>query len=424
MGKFKAKAFKDLLQSFRRPVQNEKGIAMLIAVACLLLITYIAIEVTYDTNIEYAVNANGLTRLKAYYAAKAGVDIGLLRVKVFQKVLASPAGKALGSNADMIWNFPFAWPLPVPPDLNAVDKDMINKLQKESLMDGSYFLTIEDEGSKIDLNDLNSPSKTLRDSTRQQILGIFAQKMKNDQDFSQKFSGTRFEDLVDAIQGWGSPISKMENGQDKRQAYREMNNRVGSEYFPPNRPFRTVAELRMVPGVTDEIYDILEPLLTVSGMKGINPNIASKEILKSLDEGMTDEVVVELVKRRDDKELGGPYKDANDFWTYAKNKGAQIQGDTTKVPLIFDNIMNFRIRSTGQFGNISSEITAIVMDYAQTAGKIKTAYGKDQQSQQNQQNSPATTPPTNPPASTANKPATASDGSSKGAPRIVYWSEK
>jgi general secretion pathway protein K len=410
---------KILGNSLRRPLTNNRGIAIMIAVACLLMITYIAIEVTYDTSIEYAVNSNGLNRLKSYYAAKAGVDIALLRIKVFQKV-QNQFGKQLGPNADMlneIWRMPFAWPLPVPDDVNAVDKDAIKEMVKDSTMDASYIVTIEDEGSKIDLNDLASPSQVLRDNARNQLLAIFTQKLKTDEEFNRKYSSTNFDDLISSIQGWMTSTSKLSNGQDKRQGYEELNSSTNTgDYFPPNRAFRSIAELHMVPMMNDDFYALLEPVVTIYGMKGINPNIATKDVLKSLDAGITDEVADELIKRREDPNLGGPYKDSQDFWSYATGKGARLEGDPNKVPLIFDSIMNFRIKSIGQYASVSSEITAIVMDFAQTAGKMKGYLDKEKPSP-----TPSVSPTPTPSPSASN---TASDAQNSGPPRIVYWNEK
>ncbi len=413
---------KILGKQLRQPLSNNRGVAILIAVACMMIVTYIAIEVTYDTRIEYEVNANGMNRIKSYYAAKAGVDLALLRIKVFQKV-QSQFGKQLGSSAGMldeIWRFPFAWPLPVAPEVNAVEKDNIQKLVKESIMDSSYIVTIEDEGSKLDLNDLISPSKVLRENAKKQLLSVFTEKMKSDDEFSRKYSNTRFEELIGSIEGWMSSTSRTSAGQDKMPAYSELNTKAGSQAFPPNRGFRTLAELRMVPDMNDDFFDLLEPIVTIYGMKGINPNIANKAVLKSLDPGITDEVVSELMKRREDQNLGGPYKDAQDFWGYATSKGAQIQGKTDDIPLVFESIMNFRIRSTGQFGNVSSEITAIVMDFAQTASKIKNYVSKEKPPPASGDDSAGGGNPTTPKA----EPKTESDAANKGAPRIVYWSEK
>ena len=291
------------------------------------------------------------------------------------------------------------------------------------MMDSSYIVTIEDEGSKIDLNDLNSVSKILRDSTKKRIIAIFEQRKKSDPAFEHTYSSFNFSDFVDTIQGWMSATTKLDNGNDKRAAYSEMNSAAGvSDAFPPNRSFRTLGELHMVPGMTDVFYDMLAPLVTIYGMKGINPNLTSKDIIKSLDPGITDEIADEVIKRRDDPKLGGPYKDAQDFWNFVKSKNARLENDTKDIPLIFDTIMNFRIRSTGEYAGATKEITAIVMDVSKAASKMSDYINQEKAAA----NPPPGNPPGNPPGTpAAAKPAAAtSDSSNKGPPRIVYWYER
>lgn len=413
----------------RKTLKQQTGIAMMVALAALLLIVYLAMELTYESNVEYTVNSQNLNRLKAYYAAKSGLDLALLRVKIFQKV-SSQLGDQLGGNAGMldeIWRFPFAWPLPPMDELSEVDQDAMKTAVKDSFMDSSYLTTIEDEGSKIDLHDLVSKSKVLRDQARKQILNIFENQKKNDRDFEQKYSSLNFEELVNQINDFMSSTTQSANGSgDKRGAFAELNSEAQVDIFPPNRAFRTMAELRFIPLMTDDLYQLLEPRITIYGMKGINPNLASKEVLLSLDPGLTTEVVDELIKRRTTMTEGGPYKNAEDFWSYAQTKGARLEGDTAEIPLIFDAITNFRIRSTGEFAGATREISVIVMDLDRIALKVAEQIKKeedeekkksgDSSGQQGQSEGQGGQPGK---TATKQKP-----NIPKGPPRIVWWSEK
>lgn len=392
----------------------------MLAIACLMLIMYFANEVSYDSNVEYLVNSQGLNRVKAYYAAKSAMQLSLLRIKIYQQA-QSKFGAQLGNSPllDQIWKFPFAWPLPIPDELNAIDKENFKKLTKESSMDASYFVTIEDEGSKIDLNDLNSPSKVLRETTKKQLLNIFEQKKKDDEVFARIHGNVNFEELVNRIADWMSNKSESLNGGDKRSAYADLNQEAQSDYYPPNRGFRTLAELHMVPGMNDDFYTLLEPKITIYGMKGINPNLATKDVLKSLDPAMTDEVVAEIVKRRDSEDLGGPFKcdqngGSSDFWNFVQQKGVRVQGNPEEIPLICDTVMNFKIKSTGEFGSATREITAIVMDLNKTASKVKTYVDKEK----SKDNDPNKKEDPN------KKNTDTKDPIPKGPPRIVYWNER
>ncbi|MDG0817444.1 type II secretion system minor pseudopilin [Bdellovibrio svalbardensis] len=407
-----------LASPLNKPLNNNRGIALMVAIACVMMIMYFAMEVSYDANVEYLVNSQGLNRVKAYYAAKSGMQLSLLRIKIYQQA-QDKFGAQLGANnamLDQIWQFPFAWPLPIPDEMSVVDKDSFKKLVKDSSMDASYIVTIEDEGSKIDINDLNSPSKTLQEITKTQLLNIFEQKKKSDEEFARKYSNVRFEELINTIADWGSSKSQSLNGGDKRSRFSELNQESQSDSYPPNRAFRSLAEMHMVPGMTDEFYDLLASRVTIYGMKGINPNIASKEVLKSLDPGMTDEAVSAIIKRRNDANEGGPFKNAEDFWAFVQQKGVRTEGKTDLVPLIFESVFNFKIRSTGEFAGATREITAIVMDFNKTAAKIKTYTDKDKKDA-------GGAPPPGSGGGTGAKSGTKIP-LAKGPPRIVYWNER
>ncbi|MEK2645097.1 type II secretion system minor pseudopilin [Bdellovibrio sp. BCCA] len=413
---------KALGRQLNRPLSNNRGVALMIAIAAIMLIMYFAMEVSYDSNVEYLVNSQGLNRVKAYYAAKSGMQLSLLRIKIYQQA-QDKFGAQLGNSAllDQIWKFPFAWPLPIPDELSAVDKDNFKKIFKESSMDASYIATIEDEGSKIDLNDLNSPSKSLQESTKKQLLNIFEQKKQEDEQFARDYSNTRFDELVNNIADWMTPKATSLNGGDKRAKYGELNQLSQSDYYPPNRGFRTLAELHMIPGMTDDFYNLLEPRVTIYGMKGINPNLATKDVLKSLDPGMTEEAVTAIIKRRETESEGGPFKcdkdgGSADFWNFVQqNTRVRLMGDPKDIPLTCDTVMNFKIKSTGEFAGATREITAIVMDLNKSATKIKSFTDKEKQPDPNDKNK------TDP--NQKNQQAQ-KDKIPKGPPRIVYWNER
>ena len=179
----------------------------------------------------------------------------------------------------------------------------------------------------------------------------------------------------------------------------------------------------MVPGMNDTFFDLLAPRVTVYGMKGINPNLASAEVLKSLDPAMTTEVAKEIIKRRDNAEEGGPFKcnqtgGSDDFWNFVESKGIRPEGKVEEIPLICDSVINFKIRSTGEFAGASREITAIVMNLQKTADKVKTYVKKDQSQDQQQQQQQVGQ------QGQQGQQQSQSAQIPKGPPRIVYWNEK
>jgi general secretion pathway protein K len=402
------------LRSRRNPAKNNRGVAMLMAVSAVALITYLAMEVMYDSTVEYTVNAQALNRLKAYYAAKSGMDVGLLRVKIYQSVVKRTKGKDLGpfgAMIDQIWQFPFAWPMPVPEDMNTVDKDMAQKIVKDSIFDGTFSLSIQDEGSKIDLSDLISESKTLREITQKRLVEIFSSKVETDDEWRAKYGNYRFDELINNIADWMSPKNESLNGGTKGDGYSDLNQ--GRQYFPPNRGFRTLQEMRMVKDMNDEFFDVLSPRVTIYGMRGVNPNIASEEILMSISPGITKEVVAKIMERRNDKN-SPPFAKAEDFWSFVEGLSEARFRDQEhkKVPLSFATLVTFRISSIGEYSGSAREIIAVVTDIDTTAERIKEFIEKDKKDDD---------PNYKPPPAPANPPA---KNLPKGPPRIVYWSER
>ena len=355
------------------------------------------------------------------------MQIALLRVKIFQQVSQLPIPEAYRSQVDQIWKFPFAWPLPIAEDLNAVDRDTMKQVTAESLMDMQYTHSIEDEGSKIDLNDLASPSKKLREVTKKQLLNVFEQKINTDDEFRSEFQNTNFEEIVNRIADWMSESNTSIAGGDKRSSFSEL-----GQGYPPNRGFRTIEELKLVPGMTEDLYNLLSPRITIYGMKAINPNTASKEVLLSLDPGMTDEAVTEAISRRDNPDLGGPFKgngaECNtDFKNFVESRGARLAPEFEQIPMICDKVFNFRIKSTGLFGSgnyaLQKTITAYVVDINKSAAQIKTYVDKEKAEENPQQ--PGTNPDGTPKQGQTGSTSSTSkqEPLPKGPPRVVYWTE-
>ena len=299
----------------KRILNGRRGVAMLIAVFTVTFVIFLAMEISDQSLAEYFASSGEVKKVQAYYAAKSCLQLGLLRVKAYQ-VATGALGKALPDTSmlDMIWKFPFSNPLALPKEISAFDKSSFKDFGKKSYMKHEFFQQIYAEGGKIDINDLGSPSKTLQQRTRRQILErLLARVQNNDDPFSERYSNFNFEELINNITDWIDEDSSGLNGSGERALYSDLRN----EFLPPNRPMKTIEELHMVAGMTDEIYAVLAPEVTLFGVKGININQAEQEVLFSLfsryDKETALELVQKIIQRRNDPNLGGPFKDENDF---------------------------------------------------------------------------------------------------------------
>src|SRR5580704_8333441 len=60
--------------SMRQPKQNERGMALILTLIALLIVTSIGLIMAYSTDTETTINGNYRDEQTAYYAAKAGLE--------------------------------------------------------------------------------------------------------------------------------------------------------------------------------------------------------------------------------------------------------------------------------------------------------------------------------------------------------------
>jgi type II secretory pathway component PulK len=404
-----------------RVLKNKSGVALLIVITTVALVAFIAAELSYDSVSEYIIAAQEVNHLKARYAAKAGIEISLLRINIYKQAVQQ-FGQALGNNKgllDKIWQVPFIWPPVLPEEASGIDKSAMTDAVGESLMDAVFTSNITSESSKIDLTDLVSPSKVLQDTTRNALVRLLENRLQEEDDFAKRNRDLQVEQLVDNITDWMDADTIGRSSGDESAPYA----RITDAKLPPNQPFKTLDELHMVAGMTDEIFDFLAPQVTIYGAKAIQVNHASKEVLMSLSPVITKDVADKIDERRNNPNAG-PFADENDFFNFLSNLG--INTETIKdqfPPMVFDQEYNFRIQSIGTFGRTSSEIIAIVYDFDKVKEKLTESLKNDAKLQQGQTQVPTApqppTPPATPPAATGQP----QPSSPNRRPNIVYWTE-
>jgi general secretion pathway protein K len=397
----------------------------MMAIVSMILLTFIITEISYETSVDYVIASQQVQRIQARYAAKSGVELSLLRIQLYKQAMAA-FGEALGPNKSMldpIWKFPFMWPPTLDGKMTGVDEELIKSTVKESLMQAQYATTITPEGGALDINDLGSDIKTLKEATMKQLLQIFENETQLNDDFRTKHSNVRFDELVNNIADYIDEDSEGLNGSDEASPYRD----IKDEKLPPNRALRTLDELHQVAGMKDEFYELLAPRVTVYGTKGINVNYAPKEMLMALDPQITEEVVSKIIQRRDDQKLGGPFVDDNDFFGFLQPYGVNSNEIKKRVPLLYDMEYNFRVVSTGIAGNVKREITAVLFDYANIAQRLAELKAKQEEQDQGGGSGAGSGGQagigTSSPGGATGEPTKPKIQLTKGRPNVVYWEE-
>ncbi len=139
-----------------------------------------------------------------------------------------------------------------------------------------------------------------------------------------------------------------------------------------DRPFEVLEELLLVEGMTDEVFQALQPFITVYTDGKVNLNTAPREVLMAL--GMGEDLVNKLLRFRrglddtrgteDDQSfsgLGGAEQQLNAFESLAPQEAAQMTNLIVRNRLkVISSV--FRIRSSGTLrdGKIIRSVEGIV----------------------------------------------------------------
>ncbi len=405
-----------------KSLKNQRGVALIMAMAAMTVLLFLAMEVSYDTHVEFLLAHQQVERQKAFYAAQAGLELSLLRIFIYQQIIAQ-FGQQLGENKallDPVWQLPFSWPPLLPDEMSGIDRDNIMAAVRESGMEAQYLATIEIESGKIDLSGLTRFSReneTLQEITRQQLRNIFESEMRHNSDFNQRYAGFDFERLINHITDWVNPGTESRNGGSKSQFYPE----ARSDFIPPGRPFKTMEELNMVADMDDELFALLRRRTTIYGSRGININYANQETLMALHPLISEEVAQAIINRRNSPDLGGPFVNFADFESFVSAEGVNLNWDSgPTLPLLFGAPLNFRITSTAQSANVVREIVAITYDMANMTEDLAANWTEEIEGVTP---SPSAQGGGQPPSGGAQRQE-APYQAPKGRPRIVYWWER
>ena len=230
------------------PLRTEQGIALIIVLWVLVLITVTTGSFTVLARTENLQAHQLLTGTQARYAAEAGLNLAVLRLK-------DPV-------AETRW----------------IPDGRIYRWQFEGHL---LEISIIDERGKINLNSVNEAT----------LINWLVTTGLEDQQVAQ---------LVDVILDWqdADDITRA-NGAELADYEAE-----GIPYGPTNTSFIILEELQQVLGINNVLYRQLEPALTLYGRGGaVDPAFAPYEALLSVP-GMTPELARTYVEDRSSMQAG------------------------------------------------------------------------------------------------------------------------
>jgi len=230
-------------------MRRQQGVALVLVMWVAVLLTVIAGSFIVERRTEAMIVGNSVSLARAEAAADAGV---FRAIHDLYRSNVADSWKRDGTPHD--WRF-----------------------------DGvPVRVEVRDESAKIDLNTAADPL----------FRGLLLSVGLRDEEAAR---------ILDAILDWrdADPL-KRPNGAEEAD-YRS----AGLSHRPANAPFQAIEELQLVLGMRPDIYRRLAPSITVfSRQAGVNPQLASREVLLAIP-GLNTEVVDQYLARREEARAAG-----------------------------------------------------------------------------------------------------------------------
>jgi general secretion pathway protein K len=301
-----------------RRAGGDKGVVLLITLMILVLIVTLVWEVFRVGARAAQTGAFGRDSIRAELVAEAGIAAARIALRE----------DAENNNYDTLDEI---WSRPVPP----ID-----------LGEGTIHIVVEDEERKININRLVLTNGNAPDDQRLAVFRRLLEILEID------------PSLADAVVDW------LDNDDTPRVGGAESTFYLSRKfpYKAKNDFFDTVEELRLVRGVTPEVFERIRPFITVYSSGKVNINTAPIQVLMALSAGQDAAEAVEITEAS-----------ANEIVEYRKDTPFEKIEEIRNVsPFLSDLYQKtrfrdllevrgtaFHVRSTGEFTGTSRVIDSV-----------------------------------------------------------------
>ncbi|WP_417568072.1 type II secretion system minor pseudopilin GspK [Marinobacter sp.] len=212
---------------------------------------------------------------------------------------------------------------------------------------GVAEVQIDDLGGRLNLNDLVGENGEVDTLARERFVRLFA---------ALGITAVSVDSLVDWIDPNDQTVTAY-GAEDGQYLMADPGYRAG------NQPFTSVTELRLIEGMTEEIYQALRDhvvALPVSGA-GINVNTATGMVIRSLHEELTDAQAAAILEKREEE----PFENLQDFLALPEFAGLGLKPAGLGLQTRF-----FEVASRITYDNRVVNMVSIV--YRTPEGEVRT----------------------------------------------------
>lgn len=305
-----------------RPAGNERGMALVVTLLAVVLITALVVEFSYGVYVGTGNLYNWRDSQRLSLMAKSGVNISAMVVADAFK------GKA--------YSYPGSMEFPVENPFEGFP--------------GSITIRIEDESSKFNINALVPKNEIIREGDHQSPYNCFKRLLR---------VLSLDEKIADRLADW------IDSDKEPRLA--------GSEERARNSALLSTDEILLIPGISREDYNALLPHITAYGTRdnlSINVNGAGKPVLRCLSDKINDE----LAQRVTDFREHAPFREISDLGRVAGFEGDMAGIAPGAVAVKGDH---FSIRSAADSGGVKRIIETVMYMNRENAAIRHWKYWKE-----------------------------------------------
>jgi type II secretory pathway component PulK len=383
--------------------QRRSGIALLVAISTILVLTVVVTELSYTARVRFVIAAHEKERAQAYWVSQTGINIYKLLLTANKEMeknsgMGSIAGSFGINLGDALWQW-----IPI---INTglmrmlfasggttsdIDDEAIEEFKSSGKVseeieeasregglfsdknfldfDGDFTAEVTDEDSKLNVSLLGNSTGTVQESA----IGIQLFGLMSGEENDQWFRDRNIErwDIIANLKDWVDPDA-MGSGRSGGQEDSLYNN-LEHPYLAKNAPLDTFQEIRLVDGWQDDVMERFGTQLTIHGLGKVNINTASDEVMLALIKAYVlpappDTECERLLQQIREYMWFASFKDGRDFSKWLTNQGLTVSDQLADQ--IGDSSKTFRVVSTGMVGDTTVTTTAII-DYNQSsAGKV------------------------------------------------------
>ena len=368
--------------------RDQRGIALLVVLLAITLITAVVVQFSLDAHVDYALAQNEADEVRAYYLARSGINFYKLILDADQKLGSNPQLTAFLQSQGMagisLWKMvpeidtailrsvsspdvPDDQKAEISKQFGGIAFDALTKSDGFLDFEGDLHVEIEDEDAKLNVAKI---ADERIDAPLDSAVGRALYAMTTEEKYDPIFDGqnalgerklTR-EEIIANLIDWVDPNQQgIKSGGSEDNLYTSYDESYKARNAAPD----SLAELQMVGGINDDFMNAFGKRLTVFSGGKIDVNACSAEMIASLllaasSVALQPAEALEMAKKTVEYRELAPFAKPEDFVTFVKSSFNITLPPTFAQQRIDIASKVFTLRSTGYAGAARVTITAVV----------------------------------------------------------------